>query len=154
MRSTGLLAVVLVFTSLRVLCAEESASQRYGVILEVQGQVEVKIGSQDWQPAQAGMKLLEKDEIRTGMESAAKILLDEQGRTGKLDLKPESRMRLGTLKLDPKSGDKLTVLDLALGSVLVKAEKLQGGSKFQVRTPNATTGVRGTEFLVSVDSES
>jgi hypothetical protein len=48
------------------------------------------------------------------------------------------------------TGDKTTLLDLAIGKVLVQTQKLQGDSKFEVRTPTALTGVRGTIFEVTV----
>ena len=54
------------------------------------------------------------------------------------------------METESKTGDKTTLLDLALGKVLVHVEKLQGKSKFEVRTPTALTGVRGTTFTVEV----
>ena len=147
-----ILAVLVVLNAVAALADTPSvlvpSTPRYAVILETSGQVEVKLKDSDWQPGQSGVKLYEEDEIRTGKESSAKILLDENGSTGRLDLKPESRMRLGVFEMN-EAREKTTVLDLAIGSVLVKVEKLQGNSKFHVRTPNSISGVRGTEFLVT-----
>ena len=99
------------------------------------------------------MLLHEKDEIKTFDKSSVLILLDQGGETGKLELKEKSHLRLNTLKLDAQSGEKVTLLDLAIGKVLVYAEKLRGDSKFEVKTPTATTGVRGTVFEVSVEEK-
>jgi len=66
---------------------------------------------------------------------------------------PTSRMRLNTLELNQETGEKTTVLDLAIGKVLIHAEKLKGDSVFNVRTPNSTTGVRGTTFTVSAEPQ-
>ena len=125
---------------------------RHGMIMTTKGRVEVKLKDSAWKPAEAGMTLYENDEVRTGKESTAKILIDENGNTGQLDLKPESQLRMGGLELDRVTGDKTTILDLAVGKVLVHAEKLKGNSRFQVRTPNSTTGVRGTTFLVDASA--
>lgn len=125
--------------------------ERQAIVLKINGTVEARLGQGEWMPAAAGMKLNQNDELRTGKDSLAKILLDKDGETGQFDLKSESRMRLYEMAMNPETGLKTTVLDLAIGSVLVHAEKLQGDSKFQVRTPNSTTGVRGTTFLVTAE---
>jgi len=118
-------------------------------ITSIQGQVQVRQNNSDWKPAETGMVLYASDEIRTGEQSTAKLLIDENNRTGELDMHPTSRMRLNTLELNQETGEKTTVLDLAIGKVLIHAEKLKGDSVFNVRTPNSTTGVRGTTFTVS-----
>ncbi len=126
-----------------------AAETRHAILRETHGTVEVRIGGAEWKPAEAGMVLYQNDEIRTGKESKASLLLDENGQTGNFELKPDSRLRLGVMQKDVQTGDKTTILDLALGQVLVHAQKLKGKSRFEVHTANSTTGVRGTTFLVS-----
>ena len=126
---------------------------RRAILSEIKGPVEVRLEDGSWKPAENGMVLYEQGEIRSGEGGFAEILLDEGGSTGKLELQEKSHLRLSTLNWDEASGKKETYLDLAIGKVLVHAEKLQGDSKFEVRTPNATAGVRGTVFEVSVDEE-
>ena len=126
-----------------------AAEGRHAIVLKINGSAQVRINQGEWKAAEAGMVLHEKDEIKTARKSTVKILLDDGGSTGQLELKPESRLNLDTMPREPASGDKTTILDLAIGDVLVHAQKLQGQSQFKVRTPNATTGVRGTTFLVS-----
>jgi hypothetical protein len=130
-----------------------SEEPRKAIVTEVRGMVEARVDSLDWRPAQAGLVLHERDEIRTAENSFAAILVDEEGKSGKLDLKEKSHLKFNQLNLEPLTGDKTTLLDLAIGRVMVKAEKLQGDSTFEVRTPNSTTGVRGTEFEVVVDED-
>lgn len=142
------LCFVLIFSLHLPVQAEEVRS---ATIMQTQGSVEVRIGGGEWVPAVPNMKIYEKDEIRTGAESQATLYLDGEGETGDLKLSENSHMRLGTLLRDPQTQDKTTYLDLALGKVLVHAEKLKGQSKFEVRTPNASAGVRGTVFEVSVE---
>ncbi|HNX69599.1 MAG TPA: FecR family protein [Candidatus Omnitrophota bacterium] len=111
-----------------------------------------KNGTEDWKTATKGMLLVENDEIKTGENSKAEILLDKGGETGKLNLAANTQLRLETMKQDPVSGDKTTLLDLALGRVLVKAEKFGGNSSFQVKTPTSICAVRGTVFEVTVEA--
>ncbi len=128
--------------------------QRFAEIQDATGEVSVKVTPDDrWRLAVKGMKMNENGEIKTGKDSTAVILLDEKGATGKVDIKPNTWMRIAELGYDEKQENKKTLLDLALGQVLVKAEKLKGESSFQVRTPTSTTSVRGTVFEVKVEEE-
>lgn len=143
---TGILLAALMLVCPVIARAENG---RHAIVTEVRGNAEVHQKDTEWKAAEAGMILRETDEIRTGKGGMVWLLLDENGKTGNFELKPDSRIRLGTLQWDSLTGDKTTILELALGQVLVHAQKLEGKSKFEVKTPNSTTGVRGTTFLVS-----
>ncbi|MBI4711294.1 MAG: FecR domain-containing protein, partial [Candidatus Omnitrophica bacterium] len=69
---------------------------------------------------------------------------------GHIEIKGGSLFRIQKAETDPVTGDKTTLLDLALGKIVVDVEKLKGNSKFEVRTPTALSGVRGTTFEVTV----
>lgn len=112
-----------------------------------------KAGTTEWKNAEKGMLLLENDEIKTGENATVEILLDTAGETGKLDLTANSQMRFEAMKKNPATADKTTLLDLAVGKVLIKAEKLKGNSSFQVKTPTSICGVRGTLFEVTVEAK-
>ena len=123
-------------------------------IQDVSGDVRVKFSSEsEWEIARKGMQIKQDGEIKTSKESLATILLDKQGATGKVDIKPDTWMRIAELDYDKTSKDKKTILDLALGQVLVQAQKLHGEDVFQVRTPTSTTSVRGTVFEVKVEEK-
>jgi len=81
------------------------------------------------------------------------LVLDE-GKTGTVEIREGSLFRINRSEIDPKTGDKTTLLDLAVGKLLAQVEKLQGDSRFEVRTPQALTGVRGTTFEVEVKPKS
>lgn len=141
------LAVLSLFISSSAGAAEMA---RDATITQTEGQVMARIGQGDWMPAERGMVLHEGDEIKTGPKSQVELLLDE-GKVGKVEIKENSAFKLDILQKDPSNGDKVTLLDLAMGKVLVHAEKLSGDSKFEVKTPTSTTGVRGTVFEVEVE---
>ena len=65
----------------------------------------------------------------------------------------KSLVSFASLVKDSSSGMKKTLLDLSIGQVLIKAEKLDTpDSKFEVKTPTSVVGVRGTKFSVKVDA--
>ena len=124
---------------------------REATLASFRGKVYASVNGK-WQPAKPGMVLHEQDEVRTETGANAEILLD-QGKVARLELKENSYFRVSTLQMDPVTEDRVTLLELAKGKVLVHVEKLKGESKFEVRTPTATTGVRGTDFEVSVEKK-
>jgi hypothetical protein len=127
---------------------------RVAEIANIQGAVWFrKGGTTEWKGAVAGMLLVESDEIRTDENSKAELLLDAGGETGKLNLEENTQMRIETMKRDPATDSKTTLLDLAIGKVIIKAEKLRGNSSFQVKTPTSICGVRGTLFEVTVEAK-
>jgi hypothetical protein len=76
------------------------------------------------------------------------------GATGRIEIKEGSLFRIQKAVTDATTGDKSTILELAIGKILVKVESIKGNGKFEVRTPTALTGVRGTVFEVSVREKS
>ena len=131
--------------------AEESKKGlRYGTLKNPGKDVFVKGRDGEWIPAKDGMVVLGGDEIKTAKENTVELELDD-GKTGKIKISGGTMMRINQLAKDPGTNDMITLLDLALGKMLVKAEPLKGNSKFEVRTPTALTGVRGTIFEVSVE---
>jgi hypothetical protein len=95
------------------------------------------------------MVILPGDQVRTASQSSVEVLLDG-GKVGVVEIKGGSLFRVSKAETDPVMGDKTTLLDLAVGKVMVHVEKLKGNSRFEVKTPTALTGVRGTTFEVTV----
>ena len=150
MRNIMFLGMALCFAFSSTALAE---SLRQVIVFEIKGPVEVRMDGGEWQRAEAGMVLHQTDEVRTGKGGYAVLLVDEEAATGKLELKEKSFLTLETLQYGLAPEEKVTVLDLAIGRMLVHAEKLRKDSRFEVKTPTATTGVKGTVFEVSVDEE-
>lgn len=149
--NTGLALVFCVLFVSAPLFAEVG---RVAEISNLQGAVWFrKSGTTEWKGAEKGMLLLENDEIKTGENAKVEILLDTAGETGKLDLAANTQMRFETMTKDSATQDKTTLLDLAVGKVLIKAEKLKRNSSFQVKTPTSICGVRGTLFEVTVEAK-
>jgi hypothetical protein len=126
---------------------------RYGTVENADKDVFMRIPGGEWQPVTNGMVILPGDEIRTAPGASVTLVLDE-GKTGTVEIREGSLFRINRSEIDPKTGDKTTLLDLAVGKLLAQVEKLQGDSRFEVRTPQALTGVRGTTFEVEVKPKS
>jgi len=122
---------------------------RYATLRNPGAGVFVKRPGGEWEPAKKEQVVLPGDLVKTAETGSVDVLLDN-GKTGRVEVKPGSFFRISKAETDPVSGDKSTMLDLAVGKVLVHASKLQGNSKFEVRTPTTLTGVRGTVFEVVV----
>jgi len=149
-----ILSVVVVFVMVIGLasaaCAEEAI--RTGRLVDMKGTVHVKPASGgEVIPAELGMSLSEGDMIMTGAGSWAFLNLDGVD-TATVEVKENSRVLLAELIMDEEEGTQQTLLDLAMGKVLITAQKIHHeDSNFQVKTPTSIVGVRGTTFAVEVE---
>jgi len=122
---------------------------RYGTLRNPGKDVFVKGKGEQWMPAKDGMVILPGDEVKTAAEGSVEVMLDG-GKVGRVEVKEGSLFRIAKAETDPATGDMNTLLDLAIGKILVKVESLKGNSRFEVKSPTALTGVRGTVFEVTV----
>lgn len=126
-------------------------AKRIATITELKGVVEVKVPKQPWIPASVGMLLNQGDLIRTKAKSSAILNLDAAAQTATVEVKEGSQLALAELLEDKATASQITLLDLALGEILIKAKKLHSEkSRFEVKTPTSIVGVRGTKFSVTV----
>ena len=142
----GLVTFLLFFVS-----ATASAEQvRQATLANFVGDVMIRQDGGEWKPATPGVIMKINDEVKTSSGATAEVLLDN-GATGSVKIHEKSQFKIDIMDEDRATGDKVTYLNLALGKILIQVQKLQGDSKFEVRTPTSTTGVRGTVFEVSVE---
>ncbi len=147
---------ILIFTLL--LCfsfginAEEES--RISRVLTIEGDVFVKSPDvPDAVSAHPGMALNERDIIITGKDSKAVLNVNGRAESATVEVDENSQLMLLELKKDKKTGTENTLLDLAVGKILVKARELRDpDSKFEVKTPTSVVGVRGTNFSVEVEA--
>lgn len=157
-RAFGLALVILFLSTVVFLGASgnyasgEELKARSGTILSAAGNVNIKKADGSWVAAAKGMKLNQNDRIRTGSMSSADIALKGDSGDSIVHVDKNSEVVIDQLVADKASGNEKTTLDVAVGSVLIKAAKLKGESKFEVSTPTSIVGVRGTGFEVSVSA--
>jgi len=151
MKRLRILCIVCLICGLAALSFAE-VSKRNATITDIKGKVEVRTSMGSWEAAKAGMVLTEGDIIVTKADSWATLNLSGT-EEATVAMKPNSQLALAELVADKKEGSQKTLLDLALGEVLIKTQKLHAKeSKFEVKTPTSIVGVRGTSFSVAVEA--
>jgi hypothetical protein len=121
----------------------------HGILMVVKGDVKVTSGqSKITEPGKVGKKILPGDSISTGPDSRAKIVMSDKN---VLNISPDSQMAIEKYTNDGK--DKNVELKVEFGKIRASVEQKYDGekSKFNVKTPSAVAGVRGTDFLTSYD---
>lgn len=127
--------------------------KRSAQIVSLEGTAEVKqAGQAAWVPASVGMALNNGDTLKTAAKSWALLNVDD-GKIATVEVKEGSQLIIAELMVDPEADTSKTLLDLAMGEVLIKAQKVHGEkSQFEVKTPTSIVGVRGTTFNVKVEA--
>ncbi|MBL7155777.1 MAG: FecR domain-containing protein [Candidatus Omnitrophica bacterium] len=128
--------------------------KRVGKIVTLKGAAEVKTPDKDaWSSAKVGMVLNEGDIIKTKGGAKAILNLNGMGQTATVEVGENAQLMLSRLVVDKKTGTEKTLLDLAMGEILIKAQKVHTPeSQFEVKTPTSVVGVRGTKFAVKVEA--
>lgn len=148
-RILGITALI-VSLSLIVFAAE---TKRKAKIIDVSGKAMVKLDGKSWVPAEIGMVLKDGDILKTSSDSFVMLNLDGKGQTATVEIEENSQLLLSELVKDDQAKTQKTLLDLALGKILIKVQKLHTEeSRFEVKTPTSIVGVRGTVFAVEVES--
>ena len=150
------LKIVCVLALMASLCLPGFAieEKRTAKIISLDGNAQVKrTGQVSWEPAEVGMTLAEGDIIKTKNGSWALVNVDGKGQVATIEVKENSQLLFSELLVDQAKRTEKTLLDLAVGEILIKAQKVHGEeSKFEVKTPTSIVGVRGTTFAVKVET--
>jgi hypothetical protein len=152
---TGVVCLALALTFGCAKKADQSAQQNAGSILKAT--VSVVLGSatilRDSVPgmikATVNMQLLPEDMVITGPASRLNLVIEN---SGVIQIGPESKVVMSSLlkRSDGTADQKMMV---KAGKVILGLKKLQKDSVFDVETPTAVAGVRGTSFMVNVSEE-
>lgn len=145
--------VVYAGISLLVAGAQAQSNNVHGVLRVVKGDVQVKSGNGETAKARIGAKVFPKDVVITGKDARAKIVMVDNN---EINVSPESQVEIQHYEFDPAGGKKDVLLNVIYGKVRSKVEQKYDGktSKFQIKTPGAVAGVRGTDFMVGFNRQS
>ena len=136
----GLLVLAAVLFASNFLANE---SQDRASIVKIMGAVSIERAGTKLIP-KAGMILNTLDKITTAKGASIEVTFDD----GLKDI-----VKIGSnshVVLESDAIQKQTSIFMDRGEILLKLEKLEKGSNFQVRTPTAVAGVRGTSFGVQL----
>jgi hypothetical protein len=148
----ALLAIIAVLVIGPGQLAAEAGTPRRATIAAFKGAVLVQqAGKAMSLPARKGMELQAGDRIITGKDGTAAVRFDD----GSISrIASNSRIDLQELARDGADGASTTTLTAGWGRVWNKVQDVtEKNSRFEVNTPAAVAGVRGTVFLVEVQSE-
>jgi len=142
-------AIVIMVAALVAWGDAACAADGVGSVAALEGQAEVlHPEATAWAPLAAGDVVRSGFQLRTLAESKLKVLLEDES---VLTLGPSSQLTVEEQTLAPASVSRLSLL---LGAVraLVSERYAAPGASFELRTPTAIAGVRGTEFIASYDA--
>jgi len=130
------------------------AAQSVAEVAKVMGQVDLLGSGGELRPVREGQMLDESDTIITSSDGRVKLLFVEGGDKGSnvVVLGANSRLVIQRASIDKNDpGTRLLLEQGSLRSVVKKKYKGVGNDVFEVKTPNAVAGVRGTIFQVEYD---
>jgi hypothetical protein len=116
-----------------------TAADRIGVAAASQNRVESVVGGQAT-PLRVGSPVVQNQNVRTGPASTAQLLFLDQT---SLSVGPSSDVKLDKFIFDPSRSQGSVVLSATRGAFRF-VSGTQQPSNYQIRTPVATIGVRGT----------
>lgn len=140
------LRTFLFLSALLVLITPIHSSEKdvIGELVLVEGGVTLKTGSESL-PLEAGEALAEGDEIHTDGSGTVEVSLGDRNQ---FVLSPGSK-----LKVLSASHGKGLLLELDQGLIRAKLDNWKKEEIFNIRTPSAVAGVRGTDFAVEIGSD-
>jgi hypothetical protein len=156
MRTTCISQTLVLAVGLFASSSAWAASDKVaGRIDRVAGEVSLSDAGGISRPATAGAVFSEGDVVVTGAEGRARLVMIE----GKNVVVIGARSRLvieraGSEARGAAPGTTLSLGEGQVRSVVKRKYSGQGSDVFEVKTPNAVAGVRGTVFLVSFDRKS
>ncbi|MBD3293432.1 MAG: hypothetical protein GF393_10945 [Armatimonadia bacterium] len=146
-----LVGVLAIFIFLGVLMMQSLVIvQRIASVSGASGDVFVKSATDDdFQPLGETEHVLAGYVVRTGTDGAVTLNWVDGSR---IRLAPDTSIKVRKCSLNTSTKQTTSLFDLDAGRIWVRVLSALGGkTKFEVRTPTATAGVRGTVFSVAVD---
>jgi hypothetical protein len=137
---------ILGFAFAMVFSLAVKAQTVQGVMMVVKGDIKVTGTDGKTEAGKVGKKVSAGDTILAGADSRAKIVMADKN---VINVSPDSKIVIEKYENDGK--DKKNVeLNVVYGKVRASVEQKYDGdkSKFNIKTPSAVAGVRGTDFLM------
>lgn len=127
----------------------KGAAQMNGIIVSLTGSVRIyKKGADNWREPKINETISEGDKIQTEENSTIDIRMSN-GNT--IVLQPYTELSFTTLRYDSASGNYENTMAITKGRLSAVVERVKNqSSAFQVQTPTAVCGVRGTFMEVAV----
>jgi len=144
--------IVLITLLTVVVLAFGANAQVVGQVDKVEGAPEVlRSGTAQWIPIRPADPLSVGDQLRTREGAKLSIRLNDDS---VLTLAEKTVMTVDDQTLQP-TGQNTSIFSLLLGKMraVVSERYKEPGSRFEVHTPTAVAGVRGTEFIAETTAD-
>jgi hypothetical protein len=113
-----------------------AAQKPYVTVYKVSGKAEyLPAGETDWISVKLGTELYSGDSVKTQRKAFVEIAFDNR-RKNIVRIHPDTHIVISL-----KGNEKIELID---GEVFLLVQKLPRGSRFEIRTPTAVCGARGT----------
>ena len=147
--SIVILAAVLIFTSVTGTLFSQEVIGKVG---SLQGTAKAKLDENSaWRTLNEKSDIYEKDTIKTGEGSKVVIFFVDETN---VSIGSETTIKIEKLFCSPSQNHREGKLNVLAGKARFDVGKLfSKDSSFEVRTPTAVAGVKGTSFIVQVTSE-
>ncbi|MFH1594322.1 MAG: FecR family protein, partial [Candidatus Omnitrophota bacterium] len=130
----------------------KGAEEMKGVVAKTSGTTRSnKKGQADWQDVKKDDLLEEGDKVQTDDDGKLEIVL---GNGSKIYLEANTELSFTKLRYDPKTGEYENTFESKYGKIKAIVEKKSKESTFQVKTPVAVVGVRGTIMYLNIQPTS
>jgi len=126
-------------------------AQEVGTVAAVEGTAEIGHGA-TWAPAEVGAAIALGDQLRTGRPGNLRVVFQDDSL---LTLAPDSQVTVDEQVFVPSAGKFQSLIGLLRGKVgAAVSDYYHGaGARYEIKTPNAVAGVRGTQFWMSYSPE-
>lgn len=131
-----------------LMCATAAVAEDVGSVAAVQGEAQIGRGGA-FTAAAVGAPVQLGDELRTGAGQMRVVFRDDSV----IDLAEKSSLTVDTQVFDPGGSRFNSLLRLLHGKARALVSKVYGtpGASYEIQTPTAVAGVRGTAFLIEYD---
>jgi hypothetical protein len=149
---TALLVALALAVSAGVIQAVTLRGDRWLSVLQLSGDVQLIAYQGSRRPAQRGDRLSSVgDIITTATDSSARLEVDQN--SGFVDVAENSQVQVQSLGIT-SSGGRVTELAVSRGQVRLRIRPLNNpDSRLEIHTPAGVTGVRGTQFGITVQND-
>jgi hypothetical protein len=107
-------------------------------------------GEVEWIPAKLGLDIYQYDTVKTEKKSKVRITFEDGSL---LNLSEDTELEIKEHIYTPEEKRRVSLFAMLRGKMRVFCQRFAGrGSRFQVETPTAVIGIRGTEFIIWVVS--
>ncbi|MFO1499117.1 MAG: FecR domain-containing protein [Verrucomicrobiota bacterium] len=121
------------------------------VVRSVSGTASYAEQGGEWKPLKSGQALGPGATVKTAVDGSVDLFLGDNGPD--VHLFDSTTLGLDRLNLEQTGADRVveTQLNLTAGTIRGTVKKMSAASKYEVKTPNAVVGVRGTKYQISAN---